>query len=97
MNTDRVDVLYQKHDFDLDMDLLNPRVVHETGSKIAQIIGSEKAGDHVVSGPMFISLYAEPCRILCTIINAIQLRFSNIGSISRLSQLFYFSYTQLTS
>ena len=44
-----VDVLYQRHDFDLDMDLLNPRIVHEMGSKIAHIIGSEKIGDHVVS------------------------------------------------
>ena len=69
MNTDRVDVLCQKHNFDLDMDLLNPRVVHEMGSKIAHIIGSEKAGDHIVSGPIghiFILNFLDICTQLLT-------------------------------
>lgn len=49
MNTDRINVLFQRHDFDLDMEILSPGKVHEMGRRNAHIIGSDFTQDHVVS------------------------------------------------
>ena len=49
MNTEQINVLFQRQDFDLDMELLNPAKIHGLGVKTVSIIGTEKARDHAVS------------------------------------------------
>ena len=57
MNTEQINIVYQKEDCDLDMEILHPSRVYDLKAKAVKIIGTEIARDHTVSNEFRIYVY----------------------------------------